>query len=44
MFSLVFIILLVIGVFAIDIGKRWWQENEWRRRWRRRDATDEDEQ
>jgi hypothetical protein len=31
-----FIVALVIVVFAFDIGKRWWQENEWRRRWRRR--------
>jgi hypothetical protein len=35
--AIVFIVLLVIGVFAFDLGKRWWQENEWRRRWRRKD-------
>jgi hypothetical protein len=42
-FALVFIILLVVSVFAADIGRRWWRENEWRRRWRRRDAIDEDD-
>jgi hypothetical protein len=40
-FSLIFITVLVIGVFAIDLGKRWWQENEWRRKWRRRPADDD---
>jgi hypothetical protein len=30
-----FIALLIIAVFAIDIGRRWWRENEWKRRWRR---------
>jgi len=42
-FALVFIIILVVGVFAMDIGRRWWRENEWRRRWRRRDTVDEDD-
>ena len=42
MFSLIFITVLVIGVFAIDLGKRWWQENEWRRKWRRKPAADDD--
>jgi len=40
-FSLIFITVLVIGVFAIDLGKRWWQENEWRRKWRRGPAADD---
>jgi hypothetical protein len=34
-FSYIFIAVLVIAVFAIDIGRRWWHENEWRRKWRR---------
>jgi hypothetical protein len=33
--AIVFIIVLVVGVFAFDIGRRWWVENEWRRRWKR---------
>jgi hypothetical protein len=36
--SLTFIALLVILVFAIDLGARWWRANEWRRR---RDDDDE---
>jgi hypothetical protein len=39
--SFAFIVLLIVAVFAIDIGKRWWQENEWRRRWRRREEEDD---
>jgi len=41
-FSIVFIVLLVVGVFAADMGKRWWQENEWRRKWRHRPADEDD--
>jgi hypothetical protein len=33
----VLIALLIIGIFVVDIGLRWWRENEWRRRWRNRD-------
>jgi hypothetical protein len=35
--SIVFIIVLVVGIFAFDLVRRWWRENEWRRRWRERD-------
>jgi hypothetical protein len=35
--SIVFIVLLLVGIFDFDIGKRWWRENEWQRRWRERD-------
>lgn len=35
-----FIVVLIVGIFAADIGARWWRENEWRRRWR--DRKDED--
>jgi len=41
-FAIVFIILLVVGVFAADLGQRWWMENEWRRKWRRRPSEDDD--
>jgi hypothetical protein len=33
---------MLIVVFAFDIGKRWWLENEWRRRWRRKPPADDD--
>ena len=35
--STVFIVVLLVAIFAFDIGKRWWRENEWQRRWRERD-------
>jgi hypothetical protein len=35
--SIVFIVVLVVGIFVVDIVKRWWRENEWQRRWRQRD-------
>jgi hypothetical protein len=38
--AFVFIVLLVAGIFAFDIGKRWWDENAWRRRWRRKPEED----
>jgi hypothetical protein len=36
----IFIIILIIIVFAIDIGGRWWRETEWKRRWKRPDDED----
>jgi hypothetical protein len=33
--EVIFVIVLLIAVFAADIGRRWWRENEWKRRWRR---------
>jgi hypothetical protein len=35
--SIVFIVVLIIGIFVFDLGRRWWRENEWQRRWRQRD-------
>jgi hypothetical protein len=29
------ITLLVVGIFVFDIGRRWWRQNEWKRRWRK---------
>jgi hypothetical protein len=34
---LTFIALVVVVVFLFDLGQRWWRENEWKRRWRKRD-------
>jgi hypothetical protein len=34
------IAIIVIGVFAFELGRQWWRENEWRRRWRNRDDDD----
>lgn len=30
-----FILVLIVGVFAADLIRRWWRETEWKRRWRR---------
>ena len=30
-----FIGALVVGIFAVDLIRRWWRETEWKRRWRR---------
>jgi hypothetical protein len=35
--SALFITALIVGIFAVDIGVRWWRQNQWRRRWRNRD-------
>jgi hypothetical protein len=35
--SIVFIIVLLVGIFAFDLVRRWWRENEYKRRWRERD-------
>ena len=29
----ILIVLLVLGIFAVDLIYRWWRENEWKRRW-----------
>jgi hypothetical protein len=34
--EVVFVAVLLVAVFAGDFAWRWWRENEWRRRWRRR--------
>jgi len=33
----VVIAIFIVGIFAVDVGLRWWRENEWRRRWRNKD-------
>ena len=35
--SILFIIVLLVGIFVFDLGRRWWQQNEWQRRWREKD-------
>jgi hypothetical protein len=36
----VFIVGLILIIFAVDIGGRWWRETEWKRRWKNRDDDD----
>jgi hypothetical protein len=35
--SILFIVVLIAGIFVVDLARRWWRENEWQRRWRKRD-------
>ena len=39
--SIVFIVALLVGIFAFDLVRRWWRENEWQRRWRERKRDDD---
>jgi hypothetical protein len=36
----IFIVVLVVGVFAADLTRRWWRETAWKRRWRREDDSE----
>jgi hypothetical protein len=41
----IFVVAVVVVVFAADILFRWWRENDWKRRWKRglgADESDED--
>jgi hypothetical protein len=38
--STLFIALLIFGIFVVDLGRRWWRENEWKRRWRDREGDE----
>jgi hypothetical protein len=34
------ILVLIVGIFAVDIGRRWWRQTEWKRRWRNPPSDD----
>jgi hypothetical protein len=36
-----FVVAVVVVVFAVDMLFRWWRENEWRRRWKGGSGGDE---
>jgi len=38
--SILIIVVFIVAIFAFDIGRRWWRENEWKRRWRQKDDED----
>jgi hypothetical protein len=38
--STLFIVLMILGIFAVDLLLRWWKENEWTRRWREREKDE----
>jgi hypothetical protein len=33
--AILFIGIVVGGIFAVELGRRWWRENEWKRRRRK---------
>jgi hypothetical protein len=39
--DVLFLGALIVIIFAVDLGWRWWRENEWKRRWRDRDNEDD---
>jgi hypothetical protein len=30
-----FLAVFIVGIFVFDFVRRWWRENEWKRRWRK---------
>jgi hypothetical protein len=36
-FDVVLIAAMIVVIFVIDLGRRWWREYDWKRRWRDRD-------
>jgi len=32
--EVIFVIVLIVAIFAGDLARRWWRETEWKRRWR----------
>jgi hypothetical protein len=41
-FAAVIIGGFIVGVFVFEMGRSWWHQNAWRRRWRNRDRNDDD--
>ena len=37
---LVIIVLMIVGIFVVDLARRWWRENEWKRRWKEREKEE----
>jgi uncharacterized membrane protein YidH (DUF202 family) len=35
------VILIIVGVFAWEMGRLWWNQNAWRRQWRNRQRDDD---
>ena len=31
-----FIVVMIVAIFLTDLARRWWKENEWKRRWRQK--------
>jgi hypothetical protein len=35
------VLAIILGVFAWELGRVWWNQNAWRRQWRNRRDSDE---
>jgi hypothetical protein len=33
--EVIFVIVVLVAIFVGDLVRRWWRENEWKRRWRK---------
>lgn len=40
MFAALVIGTFLVALFAFEIGRMWWRQNAWRRRWRDQDEND----
>jgi len=40
MFAALLIGSFLVVLFAFELGRMWWRQNAWRRRWRNRDVDD----
>jgi len=40
MLATIFVAVVILGVFAYDMVRRWWMQNEWKRRWRNGDDNE----
>jgi len=38
--STLFIVVMIVAIFVVDFIRRWWRENEWKRRWRERERDE----
>jgi hypothetical protein len=35
------VLLIIVSVFAWELGRLWWSQNAWRRQWRNRRKDDD---
>jgi hypothetical protein len=35
--DVILIAAMIVVIFVVEFGRRWWRETEWKRRWRDRD-------
>ena len=40
MLAAIVIVVFILGLFAFELGRMWWVQNAWRRRWRDNDERE----